>query len=130
MCNDVVAVFVMDGCYFFFTLVISFHFGAACCTTVPLFVLYGTTVSFLVLSGISYYCCVGSRTAAWDLVLPCRFSYSYCMGSRTTAAWDLVLPCHFLYCVGSRTAWNLVQNQTANAQWRTPTLDGALNQHS
>jgi hypothetical protein len=32
LCNDVVLVFVMDGCYCFLTLVISFHFGAACCT--------------------------------------------------------------------------------------------------
>ena len=132
LCNDVVAVFVMDVCYCFVDACcyfISFwrgllYYCAAFCTVWDYRL-------FLVLSGISYYCCVGSHTAAWDLVLPCRFSYSYCMGSRTTAAWDLVLPCHFLYCVGSRTAWNLVQNQTANAQWRTPrTLDGALNQHS
>ena len=134
MGNDVFAVFVMDGCYCFLTLVISFHFGAACCTVwdCRLFLqrsqfteesgkLCNDVVAVFVMDVC--YCFVDACyfISFWrGLLLLCRFLYCmglpchflYCLGSRTTAAWDLVLLRGILYYRAvscTRTVWDLVQ---------------------
>jgi hypothetical protein len=67
--NDVIEGYVMDGCFCFSMLVISFHFGAVC-NSMPylcnfLYCLVSCTARNLIWHGILYS--TGSHTP-WDLI--------------------------------------------------------------
>ena len=113
LCNDVVAVFVMDVCYCFVDACyfISFWRGllfycAAFCTVCDYRVISCTVWDLvLLLRGISYYCWMGSCTTV----------------SRTRTVWDLVLLLHgFSYRVESRSKPNGQRSMAhSNARWCT-----------
>jgi len=127
LCNDGVAVFVMDVCYCFVDACyfISFwrgllYYCAAFCTVWDYRVISCTVWDLvLLLRGISY-CCVGSCTTVPFLVLVLYgISYYCCMGSCTSTVSFLVL-CGISYRVESRSKPNGQRSMAhSNARWCT-----------